>query len=649
MATTDTYSTPGDFTWVCPTGVTSVVVKCWGPGGAGENGTSGTRARGGGGGGAFAQDTITVVPGQSYAVHVGAGGLAGANTGDSFFVDALTVYARGGSHGSGFAGGGGGTVGASVGATRFAGGDGAGAGIGKTGGGGGGGGAGDSANGTIGTAGGLSVATTGGPGGAGGSAGGGAGGAGGDNTLNGVNGTACGGGGGGAGGGTTTLAGNGADGKVTLTYTPDTTYAGPKLELLVSRVDFMAASDLGANPISNTANLVGAADATLDSVSVRQATATESSDFYALRFMLPPQHRRGIVLGFTFTGYACQASPANNNDNIMWNLTLMNSLDERVGATEAMHELTSNASAGPDDLGTSKFTEGPESVCLFTTGLAQLGGAVQYLEQLGGIYHSVQQLVSNPGGAQTASMDAFKLVVWYTPADPGTRIAGLTFSSLDTLNGASLGVAADGAAGTEVDWTNISNALSIDTSRANVTLAAQQTTGQTYFARMSFTAAECRVKLDSTETPVELRVAWLGWYDNAGATSQTNTALNYITGGELVLTKADGTVLLSAKANSKHLYDSMGFRVGGYTASSANERFRVFCMDISSLTANQIADLRTNGCKIAVRFNFQNPYNTLANGSRASTLWVNSFVVTWSSNSSASAARRRRGTQLLLG
>lgn len=64
--------------WVCPPGVTSVNVKCWGGGGAGGSsflktaggGSSWTLTSGGGGGGAFASGTITVVPGKSYILHV---------------------------------------------------------------------------------------------------------------------------------------------------------------------------------------------------------------------------------------------------------------------------------------------------------------------------------------------------------------------------------------------------------------------------------------------------------------------------------------------------------------------------------------------------------------------------------------------------
>ena len=67
-------------TWICPTNVFSVQAECWGGGGGGA-GTAATanRTGAGGAGGAYAKnESITVVPGTSYTVTVGAGGTAGA-------------------------------------------------------------------------------------------------------------------------------------------------------------------------------------------------------------------------------------------------------------------------------------------------------------------------------------------------------------------------------------------------------------------------------------------------------------------------------------------------------------------------------------------------------------------------------------------
>jgi len=81
---TITVTAPLTFTtsdiWVCPPGVTSIKVECWGGGGAGgaAHNSSGTgNCRGGGGaGGSFASAYVAVTPGASYNVMVGAGGVS---------------------------------------------------------------------------------------------------------------------------------------------------------------------------------------------------------------------------------------------------------------------------------------------------------------------------------------------------------------------------------------------------------------------------------------------------------------------------------------------------------------------------------------------------------------------------------------------
>lgn len=167
------YTTPGTYSWVAPTNVTSVCVVCVG-GGAGSN-WSGNGGAGGGGGGLGWINNYAVTPGSSYTVVVGSGGptsnvanisVTGAGT-DSYFVNTSTVKGGGGagptSH---LVGGVGGTY---------------------TGTGGGNGGAGGS----------NGVNTAGGGGGAGGYSG--DGGAGGSNGNNGSTGSGGGGGGGGSG------------------------------------------------------------------------------------------------------------------------------------------------------------------------------------------------------------------------------------------------------------------------------------------------------------------------------------------------------------------------------------------------------------------------------------------------------------------
>ena len=105
-----TFSTPGTFTGVngftAPAGVTSVTVEAWGGGGAGGGGT--TVSGGGGGGGAYTKVTnVSVIPGNSYTITVGAGGIgttAQANGQPGFASIAIlgtTVTGSGGSGGGG--------------------------------------------------------------------------------------------------------------------------------------------------------------------------------------------------------------------------------------------------------------------------------------------------------------------------------------------------------------------------------------------------------------------------------------------------------------------------------------------------------------------------------------------------------------------
>ena len=86
-------------TWICPPGVFIVTAECWGGGGKGGS-VSGNSAQGGGGagGGGYSKRVdIPVVPGTTYIVTVGAGSTDGnIPGGDSWFINAGTVLARGG-------------------------------------------------------------------------------------------------------------------------------------------------------------------------------------------------------------------------------------------------------------------------------------------------------------------------------------------------------------------------------------------------------------------------------------------------------------------------------------------------------------------------------------------------------------------------
>jgi len=92
----------GTTTWSCPAGVYAVQVECWGGGGSGGGGASGGTGKcgGGGAGGSYVKNTsVAVVPGTTYNVIVGIGGVPGGTTSASpsnpggnttFIVDGIT-------------------------------------------------------------------------------------------------------------------------------------------------------------------------------------------------------------------------------------------------------------------------------------------------------------------------------------------------------------------------------------------------------------------------------------------------------------------------------------------------------------------------------------------------------------------------------
>ena len=98
------YTSPGSYSWTCPSEVNEVHVVCIGGGGGGGS----NNYEAGGGGALGWKNNILVTPGQSYTVVVGAGGTgapsspqttaegAGGTGGDSYFISDTTVKGGGG-------------------------------------------------------------------------------------------------------------------------------------------------------------------------------------------------------------------------------------------------------------------------------------------------------------------------------------------------------------------------------------------------------------------------------------------------------------------------------------------------------------------------------------------------------------------------
>ncbi len=102
--------------WICPAGITSVVVECWGGGGAGGSagrtpGSGSTQYGGGGAGGAYARyNSYPVTSGNTYYINVGSGGVNTSSVndtvvagGDSWFnsvnAPSTVIIAKGGAGG----------------------------------------------------------------------------------------------------------------------------------------------------------------------------------------------------------------------------------------------------------------------------------------------------------------------------------------------------------------------------------------------------------------------------------------------------------------------------------------------------------------------------------------------------------------------
>ena len=103
-----TITTVGNAIWVAPEGVTSITVECWGGGGSGGSTSTGGVGGGGAGGSYVINNNVSVVPGSSYSITVGASGVASTNGssdgtpgGDSQFASTIPVIANGGVNGKG--------------------------------------------------------------------------------------------------------------------------------------------------------------------------------------------------------------------------------------------------------------------------------------------------------------------------------------------------------------------------------------------------------------------------------------------------------------------------------------------------------------------------------------------------------------------
>lgn len=92
------FDSPGTFTFTVPTNVTRIMVEIWGGGAAGSSGGFDIIpfCGNGGGAGGYGKQILNVLPGQSYSVIVGKGGVAGVAGGDGEQSQFAEIYATGG-------------------------------------------------------------------------------------------------------------------------------------------------------------------------------------------------------------------------------------------------------------------------------------------------------------------------------------------------------------------------------------------------------------------------------------------------------------------------------------------------------------------------------------------------------------------------
>lgn len=93
------YTTTGATTFTVPSGVTSICVLCVGGGGSGGWYSTPDDAPGGGGGALAYANNISVLPGQTFNIYVGAGGVASGGDGEDSWFDNNTVLIAGGGSG----------------------------------------------------------------------------------------------------------------------------------------------------------------------------------------------------------------------------------------------------------------------------------------------------------------------------------------------------------------------------------------------------------------------------------------------------------------------------------------------------------------------------------------------------------------------
>lgn len=450
-------------TWTCPAGVTSIDVEAWGAGGAGGGNTANTDGSGGGGGGAYSKSTIAVTPGTTYTVTVGTGGIGsfinGTAGGDSWFNTTGTLLAKGGNGGisgtlvSGAAGGNGGSAASGVGTTKFSGGNGGYGRNNNTGRGGpGGSSAGTAANGTSGPNPWSTLIAAAAP------AGGGIGGNGGDSVNNGISAAAVGAGGGGSGDGnssTDVIGGNGANGRVILTWscsaahilTAAATATGPICAGTTSVVT-LSSSSMATGTYTVTYNLTGTNTATGTIATMNFIAGSPGTGTFTTS-ALANAGATTVTITSLVLGSGCSSAVSSNNTG---SITVNNAATAVAGTAistcttagavniTAGSSATNNAGITWTSNGTGSFTSANSlTLCTYLPSAADILAGSRTLT------------LTATGNAPCANVISTKTITITTAP---TAIAGTTITTCSSSGAVNITAGSSATNQTSVTWTS---------------------------------------------------------------------------------------------------------------------------------------------------------------------------------------------------
>lgn len=505
-----TFTSSGNFT--VPAGVTCIQVEAWGGGGGGSTITNNNRRGGGGGGGAYARSAISVNPGNTYTVTVGSGGTASTGGGNSSFGS--LVIAAGGSGGTNnnTAGGAGGTIGASTGEIRYAGGAGANGDATNNYSGGGGGGAGSNGNGgsANGATAGLGTTLFGGDGGDGR-----------NGSIDGSNGNNIGGGGGGAvtNSGTDRYGGAGAPGQIIVTWTGLTPTNTPTVNSPILN---------GATTISGTSDANAAITVYSNGTSIGTPTANASGIW-------------SLTVSARSTGQVitARAKVAGQCESELSSSTTVTSITITTGSISPLSYCPGEAVSVPYSI-TGTFTAGN----VFTAQLSDASGSFASPVSIGSV-------TSTSGGTISATLPGYAngtgyriRVVSSTPAVTGSNNGSdiavqspvvITSPGSQCFNGSPITVnvgASCASAGifrwySDAGGTNLLYTSPLGTS--SVYTAVDITSTQTYY--VSVTVGSCTSNLYPVSAyaiiPPTLNASAGGSFCTTSTISLTSSASNY--------------------------------------------------------------------------------------------------------------------------